>query len=561
MAIDYSKLRTPFFEIKIGGAQAGPTRIKVIKNKKEEIVDSPEWVILPMSLLRLVESIEVYEVLFTPEYDDFAKIVIKFVTGSREPLPIGPYATNTELALSNNSSSLLDILMPTRAVSNTTKYPIRNVKAEVTDNGKIKTEIYDVSTAPKYLFQERNAVEVTFGYKELPTSYNRVATGYIAIVQSEFPESGSPRITLTCQMRSFVDQMNPVLPPKLGIILRENNTAHVKDVDIHSLIKNLWEGLGGLLDKDHLILSENLNINTLENNLTLSWPKTESVDQFIKKLASWNYAYYDIIPHPIDKKPVLIFIKKADFESGLMLNAPNLFNYKAPGSIIKSINLKVDFAISAANTQMLVDQNGNFGSVTSFTGKEQQSLAKTNDPNTDDNLKGVQSFPYEEFISLDPANGVNPIPFCAQISSYLDNKHSNRVEYHPGRSSAQFADPYSSVRAATMANAVQMEIVTIGHPKLTPGLIHLNGLGTRYSGKYRVLSVSHIIDSNGYICRAQAVSHALSKGGIEILDTANKSSNTAPNTESTTSTASNAGPPIGSILEKYLKTIRLESKL
>jgi hypothetical protein len=71
--------------------------------------------------------------------------------------------------------------------------------------------------------------------------------------------------------------------------------------------------------------------------------------------------------------------------------------------------------------------------------------------------------------------------------------------------------------------------------------MEITGIGVRYSGKYRIISVTHTLDSNGYNSKCSGNSQMLAAGGVVIPSGAPKGQNDdvarrVLNTPSTSST-------------------------
>ena len=170
MGADYSKFRTPFYEVSIANS--------VGKNLTR----------LPMQIERLIEKIEFTETICC---SSFNQITITFIEGSREPFTLTNgsfadptlYATDGESsALSNTSGMLTDLRFSksggvTALLGNLTKFisggALSGVLAFLTSFGKDNTPpapVFDFQPlgTPEtlaYLFQERNQVQIKFGYK------------------------------------------------------------------------------------------------------------------------------------------------------------------------------------------------------------------------------------------------------------------------------------------------------------------------------------------------------------------------------------------------------------
>ena len=75
-------------------------------------------------------------------------------------------------------------------------------------------------------------------------------------------------------------------------------------------------------------------------------------------------------------------------------------------------------------------------------------------------------------------------------------------------------DVMSKLGAKDQQRTIMLEFTTLGYTKFTPGVIDIRNIGVRYSGKYRVITVTHTIDSTGYSTKGSAISFALRAGGV-----------------------------------------------
>ena len=56
----------------------------------------------------------------------------------------------------------------------------------------------------------------------------------------------------------------------------------------------------------------------------------------------------------------------------------------------------------------------------------------------------------------------------------------------------------------------------MGFTKIVPGQATFDSIGVRYSGKYKILTVTHILEGNSYTTKGTAISESLASGGVKI---------------------------------------------
>lgn len=511
---DYRKYKNPFFKISVGDSTG--------KNLKQ----------LPTIVSRLVKSVEVFETFFsTDNPSDYSKVVIKIAEGSREPLSTtaafattGPYnQSNSKITVTNKSGYISDLPFSVLGIQNaptfTTDYeinPASPVRTTVVVSKNIEGNI-----PPQYLFQERNTVSVTWGYVDDngSTLEARTASGYILLVQQSFPQTGSPITTITCQCRPLLDQLNTFVGTDSGQPVANFFTkANTTDAPITKQIQDIATKLN--ISSQNVIVSPNLTNEILDKDHISKFPANLSVKQNIDQLARVTDAYWDLFTTTtVDSSgktnitPVLLFVSRKDFESKPIYHNPIALTYKGPGSIIKNVDIQIDYALPIGSNMIGMDADGNIQRYKDTLGQDQFTFFQTVDPqyySTENKLSGTgQPIKYEELLSLDPTQGINPIPWLNNFSAGACTS-----EYHPSPGTVHTLEDLASVKAAQASRAAKIKVETIGTTHLLPGIMQITGLGRRYSGKYRIIAVKHLLDQSGYSCTLDGVTQAIASAGI-----------------------------------------------
>lgn len=507
MAADYRKFKTPFYDIEVGDAS---------------------WkrhVTLPHHILRLVDKVEITEAFYSTDNQGFAQLVISFVEGSREPASpdyklgtSGLYQVPGEGdqvdmdisgSLTNRSGIITDLRFSgasgvtfltedekrTGKVDNTLQ---KNVEDKNTTR-KIKKE----PQAPRFLFQEFNKIRVRWGYLE-DMENSRYYMGTITQVQTEFPESGMPKTTITCLptnalLDQFATKNGVTFGTKTTLSQSGDSLVVFQDIKTDTLVRKLADKSGMAA-----IISKNLPSETVDKDKQKMWIAGESFHQFMKRLADMSGCYYIIQPNPQTGKETIIFIKKQDFEKRVVLKDKELLHWKGPGSILKDVRINADFGGLLANAQKSLDENGKPQSEDVMV--SERLLNK---------FKSSETGKTQELIDADPT-GQNPNPAALGVRDNIANGQiSGVVEVNPAKNKQEITDA-AEVKSDAQFRLIQLDFTTVGYTRLTPGVMEVTGIGVRYSGKYRILSVTHTLDSNGYITKCSGISQSLGAGGTKL---------------------------------------------
>lgn len=503
MGADYRNFKTPFYEISVSDS-FGNRSVK-----------------LPHHILRLVEKIEIIETFVAGNFTTFN---IDFIEGSREPASPdislgteGLYKISTDGqkadmniagSITNRSGAITDLRFSgTGGITFLTETERKNGKIDRRPqenvNGEIITRAYDYEpSTPKFLFQARNKISITWGYVEDLKS-RRTITGYIYMLKTSFPENGATRTTITCQdTRAALDQVASTTGIPFGTRItspKGNSIVTFKDTNTAKMIRDICDKAG----MSHLV-SENLPGDVTDKDKQKLWIGGESFHQFMTRLAALHNSYYSVIPGQGNKKDTLVFIKKQDFESKLVITDRELTAYKGPGSIIKSVDINCDFGVPVGNMQSNIDAEG----------RPQGEIIKTV---SSTQFKSSAGKP-EQIISSDPTTQDNPVLPAKMLSDVVaGGKTAGNVDLNPSSSKDRLKSQAEN-EADVKSRVITLEFVSLGYTKYSPGVIEFRNLGVRYSGKYRLQTATHTIDSSGYVTKGTAISMAVAAGGVSAQD-------------------------------------------
>lgn len=500
MSIPYDKFKVPFFDIKVGDSTG------------------QRMVSLPHHILRLVSKIDILETL---EEGQFNTITIDFIEGSREPSSVnanlgtkglyripnesGKIDMNISGSITNRPGAITDLRFSgnsgiTFLTADEAKKGRVSDTSQKNVNEKYVTRKHKAENSkPRLLFQERNQVHITWGYKGDNSSLRSIR-GYIMLVQTHFSNKAPTTTRIICHdTRAALDQIATTKGISFGTAIRTGTNGSLitfKNGELSSTIKEICNKSGMAC-----IVSKNLPSDVKDADYQKMWLAGESFNQFMTRLAEKHNAYYTVYPNHKTGKDTLAFIKKSDMEAKI-LNVPRQFlSWKNPGSILTDINISVDFSGLGGNAQNGMSESGELiGTNTSFTTSRQ--------------FTGVNK-KSEEVINIDPTS-TNPVKGAKGVAEGIANgEYTNgTVDYNPENNSKNLSET-AGTEADKSFRTIKLDFNSIGHSKITPGVVSIQNIGVRYSGKYRILTVNHTIDAkSGYTCKANAISFAVNAGGV-----------------------------------------------
>jgi hypothetical protein len=502
MSINYDKFRTPFFEVSVGDSTGS------------------RMVPLPHHINRLISRVEIIE---TWEENGFNTVNITFLEGSREPASPDQYLgteglykiTSAETgkrdldvagSLTNRTGIIPDLRFSgSGGITFTTAREKRQKAIDTSEQKNINNDTVTRSfpnepRKPLFLFQERNQIRVKWGYKEDPATHRTIRT-YIMMVAVKYPQSGQVETTVTCQdTTAALDQITTTKGVPFGF--RDStpsggSVVEFTDKTTEETIQEICQTAG--ID---FVISKNLPVPSLDTDHQKVWLAGESFKQFMWKLAKMNNAIFKVIPDPESGRDKLYFIKKSDFEKQVLVSR-RLLDYKNPGSILKSLDLRVDFGIPQGTSTSGVNKDG--VDETAVVEDPAQSIELT----AFENPGGKK----EERIDKSPVSETNPIAAAKGIAQVASNSVAGDVEVTPDNN-IDNKEKSSATIEEDKSRVIQLDFNTIGYTKLTPGTVDIAGLGVRYSGKYRIMTATHTLSADSYETRCQATSMAVGAGGV-----------------------------------------------
>lgn len=493
MAADYRNYKTPYYEITI----YSPDFSKEAK--------------LPEHILKLVQSIEIQESFVSGLLNTGGNTFkMSILEGSREPASpnaslgtqglfnlkdsSGSVDTDISGSITNRTGSIVDLRFSgssgitfitskektTNTIENST---VTNIVGKETSR-KYKKE----SKAPKYLFEFMNKIKITWGYRENWDASKRTMIFSMMQIETIFADSGPNIVNISGT--DYGVALHKISPENKGRVFGEVVTTkngdliNFSDLKTDEMLRRICKNSGW-----DFLISTGLPSDTYDRNKQKIWISGQSFHEFLSKLAKLNNSYYQLINNPQNNKTTLIFIKKTEFEAKSPIKDPSILVYKSPGSLIRHVTVNIDFSGLVASAISNTDSDGN-------------TVQQSTDVTTQALFKG------EKQINGDPT--IDP-SMKALVDSIAGGSFVSKKEITPVENKG-FQKDLADTHLGDNSRLVEITVDMIGYPRLTPGVVTVGGLGVRYSGKYRILSVEHRIDENGYDTKFTGTTFSLPTG-------------------------------------------------
>lgn len=474
--------------------------------------DGTNSVDLPPQLLRLIKKVEIIE-----NWGDKCKhpvvINLVFSEGSREPYGFNqnttdlyPVSSNISGSLTNNTGFLTDLRFEgqgsniTALITSSALSAISQVAAVATStntSNQVLSSAKYPDKSPTYLFQEGNIIVVSWGYDQSSKVPGRKVAAVINVVQADFPEADQPTLSVTAtSLNAKLNQLSPLYAQDfytkliIGVDPTSGKPLEVfQDMTTQDVVKQIANSLGW-----NSIVSQTLIAPVLDSHYVKKWITGESLDKFLKKLAAIHNAYYSIVIDPKNLTPTIIFIARVEFEKVTRIQKA-LFNFKAKGSILKSVSIRADFTSITGSANVGLDNQGNIVQTQSDTGEETAAL-----------------YQGQGYAAASSVLGNN----SSDLTSYgQDTQVVGKANYNPKSNDKTVMKDTSKTSAKCMASKlVSLEFTALGYPVLKAGdTIFIDNIGARYSQYYFINTVTHSIDADGYRISANAQSQNLNGDG------------------------------------------------
>jgi hypothetical protein len=335
------------------------------------------------------------------------------------------------------------------------------------------------NAVPKFLFQEGNNIDIEWGYHS--SGLKRRMRFVIQYVEYDAPETSSPEVKIYAVPRVFAD-LNKLRPSKGLTFTQPTNTTSGNITNNDKFAGDIVKTLAQSLGYKAIVSSQISNKNRLNTNdikppeFTKTITPEDSIYAYLQKLAKEIGFHFFVGYNFTTQKDTIFFISDEDFSKYSSFN----FVWKGPNTLLTSYKINSDFGRLHAGVVVPVGSTAS----PSITHSEDQATLTLNLytgtsvsatqigtqlPNTVQT--GTQN------IFKDGVTGVS-------LYTPIDQPSANNI----------LRDQYQQ----KSENAIILTGTLIGHPNITPCIGRFTNIGKRYSGRYMLINVKHIIDNSGY---------------------------------------------------------------
>lgn len=524
MLVDRREMIDPFFEVRIGPPGATQDQL----------------VLLTPRIHGFIESFE-YSEMVDGGRGSASRITLNFLEDNNKPGSVLDLAFDKKgnikfvdaATIRNGKARDTEIKELEQQEANIDENTAETLKKSISKKLEAlrKAKFEDV---PNFILQERNTVQVTWGYRSQKANEklaSRTVRGEILQINHRAGENDIPttevmavdlgsgelhKIYPSTGITFTVGKIKRRLGSKaLGTTIKDKqgNTINRSDdspARIDDIIKVLATKSFLKRAKARVLLTkEELQLDLQDNTSGRTWPLGMSMHAFISQLTEKLFAHY----YTTYENNVLVIniISRRIFEK----NAKFHFLWKSGIGATGSQDFKQDSTVynTILSYQLSLYPEGGSGAsstgINTETKKVVGSLATTSiefSTRFTPSEVEVKEIPSQKMNDTDPDLGVvDDDNLTAGVTVYKessgDSDHVSTADQLAGR----------------MERGLRLQFRTIGIPQLTPATIQMSNIGSRYSGLYYLLSVTHrITNSDGYVCECVGESNAIATGGTTV---------------------------------------------
>ena len=510
MPFSTSQMRAPFFSVRIGGPNG------------QKMID------LPPIISRLIDSFEYHEIVDGSKASA-SRITLKFIEGSRAGIDTTGSILDlqfdeasgvkslsaTEVGKSKARAEELRVTNEDIATAQTFVGPSKSGKnvgdAFTKDLKQKRSDIADQLKAnkPRFILQERNTVEVTWGYRDTNTFQNlevRTARGTIQKITHRAAGDSMPTtdVLITDAGSGEFSKQEPDTGVSFTVefVTQKLTELHVSDyaknvknksapARIDDIVATIAEMIGNT-ESNVDLTPEELDLDVQDLSSGRNWGQGTNLHQFLKKLAEKLHAHYFVNTNALNNKTVINIISREKFESKISKH----FVWKGgaentPSSLIPyrtmlnyTLSLFPEGGAGAASAGVDSENKVITGAVKAKSAKvigegNIEETMTNSDPEITKNVSGSSKTKYSE--------------------SSGRNTHVSTATAYAGR----------------MDKGLRLDFTTVGIPSFSPSTIKVSNIGLRYSVLYYALSITHRINATSwYTCEVLANTNAIAAGGV-----------------------------------------------
>ena len=334
---------------------------------------------------------------------------------------------------------------------------------------KLTVVVPDPLKVFSYALQEGMDVEVDLGYAD---DHSVIFRGPITQADAEFPEDGVPQVTL----RAFDNSI------RMG--LRRRNRPWT-DISLQGIVSQIATEYGFV--QQDIALPPNGNPTYTGNGIR----QQEETDlAFLHRLAK--------------AQRCKVFVDAEDFGDVFTFKAEQLIMDAEPASTVYHGRCGVENQLLSFSVSSDVSQRRRprvYASVDPETGRETEAERQVEEP------RDLRGNPYDEnlaeFRRRDPTRAAALAPLlnvaASAYESLFEATGDEEREITAGLHNAQALRERTAPQASTVTEGITGQGVTEGNKYLRAKRnIRIEAVGGRFSGKWYLSQVRHVVDRNGY---------------------------------------------------------------
>lgn len=505
--INRSEMIDPFVEVKIGPPGA----------KASQMITLPTWI------TKLIHNFE-YSLTRDGGQSSATRIQLQFLETLNKP------GSLLDLRLDNDSLVFMDAKTVKEG-----KQDEKDVQATLQDDKEISSiekqnsdkkekEIKEKikKVKPRFLFQEQNTIQVTFGYRNSKTFLLSSKTVYSSILQitHKASENGIP-VTEICGVDIGSNELSKIYPRQgynfsvkrtkellNGTLKDPSNRGDTAPARIDDIVTAIATGILENTEVNLDFTDDELTKDIQDKHSSRTWAMGTNLHSFLKKLAeklSCHY-YMETIIKDGKTKHVINIVSRLKYESTSKFHFMWKSGQGNSGTQLNANNTLVFNTIKSYELQ-LYPMGGSGGSSTGVDSGNKK-IDAASDP-VSIGLRASGLGPVDSVL-----NHVEKLKTAEDLAGKMANTAAG---VYSGTNDNENHKANADRLALRQGANLRLSFSTVGIPQLEPQTIVLSNIGERYSGTYYLLSVTHSINAqNGYTCSVVGEGHSVNSGGVKV---------------------------------------------
>lgn len=559
--IDLNEMMHPFYEVAVAPPNPQPD----------------DFLPLPEDLKRIIAAVEYTEAIdggrgsaariritFYDNIQQSTAVLDRTITGEKGKAHISYLSAKQvsegkkiESQIEAEETALGQMVIPDSDNKNVVDTATASREAKKKAIQDLKAQLADTSSL--FLFQERNFIKLTFGYRNakhgqlqsrtvigeiLQVNY-RAAEGSIPLTEILAVDVGNGEMSkLYCAKGvNFNNELikklikSPHVPKGINKQDAKGNSAVLKDKELPfrgdtepARIDDIVQGVADSMIKNCgaiiNLTPQELFLDLQDAGSARTWAMGTNLHDFLLQLAEKIYANYYVTTElkydKISKKKILktylhlisrrIWDEQRKFhfmwKSGL--GSTTRVTDESKGTIfntVKSFDLSLypGGGSGASSYGVSTESKKAVGSIANVDQRFSLMYQEGADPKELNFNNATTKSNAQKQNDRDQDNAINlsALGMPLYSASNSDNQHDATANKYAGR----------------MSKGLRISFISIGIPQLKPGIVKVSNIGIRYSGDYSLLSVTHkFSDSDGYTCNCVGESNVVHGGGVTVKE-------------------------------------------